>query len=135
MKKKYWTLLLLLFQLNAFSQEKDSVIHYRILIKFESVCCGVPNDTPLQKLIHSFKKKNNLSKITAYRIGPLGREGEYSLGFNLTELKATQRKKITLKIKELAPSLNDKGKVTIVENETIVRSSLPSNGTIKKITF
>lgn len=68
-------------------------------IQFHSVCCGVPSEIPVVKMIKSFKKKNHIKSITAYHIGPLGKEGEYDLAFQLTELNKSQRVKLIGQLK------------------------------------
>ena len=74
------------------SINQDSVLAYPIAVKFQSVCCGVPSDVPLQKAIKSFKKRYKINIIDAVHIGPLGREGEYDLAFPLNEMTDTQKK-------------------------------------------
>ena len=67
------TAILLTFSLCA--QPQKTV--YRYVVKFNSECCGVPNNTPLLQAISTFKKKNKIKSFTYYNIAPMGREGEY----------------------------------------------------------
>ena len=117
------------------AQTKDSIIHYPIVIQFQSVCCGVPSDEPLNAFLKTFKRNNKIKKITAYKIGPLGREGEYNIGFKLTELNKAQKKSFIKKLKQLVPKLNDKGLAVVNEMETINLKSYPSNVTVVRIKY
>ncbi len=117
------------------AQTKDSIVSYPIVIQFQSVCCGVPSEEPLISFLKTFKRNNKIKKITAYKIGPLGREGEYNIGFKLTELNKAQKKSFIKKLKQLVPKLNDKGLAVVNEMETINLKSYPSNVTIERIKY
>lgn len=117
------------------AQTKDSIVHYPIVIQFQSVCCGVPSEAPLISFIKTFKRNNKIKKITAYKIGPLGREGEYNVGFKLTELNSAQKKTFIKKIKLLMPKLNDKGLAVVNEMETINLTSYPANVSVERVKY
>lgn len=117
------------------AQTKDSIIRYPIMIQFQSVCCGVPSQQPLISFIKTFKRNNKVKKITAYRIGPLGKEGEYNVGFKLTELNRAQKKSFIKKIKLLVPKLNDKGMAVLNEMVTINLNEFPANVTVERINY
>ena len=121
------------FSINA--QTKDSIVSYPIVIQFQSVCCGVPSETPLISFIKNFKRNNKIKKITAFKIGPLGREGEYNVGFKLTELNRAQKKSFIKKLKLLVPKLNDKGMAVVNEMETINLKSYPSNVSVERVKY
>jgi len=121
------------FSTNA--QTKDSIVSYPIVIQFQSVCCGVPSETPLISFIKNFKRNNKIKKITAFKIGPLGREGEYNVGFKLTELNRAQKKSFIKKLKLLVPKLNDKGMAVVNEMETINLKSYPSNVSVERVKY
>lgn len=117
------------------AQTKDSIIRYPIVIQFQSVCCGVPSEAPLISFIKTFKRNNKIKKITAYKIGPLGREGEYNVGFKLTELNRAQKKSFIKKLKLLMPKLNDKGMAVVNEMETINLTSYPANVSVERVKY
>lgn len=117
------------------AQTNDSIVRYPILIQFQSVCCGVPSETPLISFIKTFKRNNNIKKLTAFKIGPLGREGEYNVGFKLTELNRAQKKSFIKKLKLLVPKLNDKGMAVVNEMETINLKSYPSNVSVERVKY
>ena len=79
-------------------QYRDSTIQYPIVVEFQSVCCGVPSEAPLVSFLKNFKRTNKIKKIKVYKIGPLGREGEYHLGFKLTEFNRAQKKSFIKKL-------------------------------------
>ncbi len=116
-------------------QTKDSTLQYDIAVSFGSSCCGVPNAAPLQKAIVKFKKQQHIKKIRAERISPMGKEGEYIMGFKLQSLKPSQRKKMKRIIQSVAAKLKDKGYATTTENYIIELKQLPPQATIKKIYF
>ena len=97
MKFSFIRNLLLMLGLNlcfisiSFGQQSDSTLKYAVVIKFQSICCGVPNAAPLKKFVSKFKKEYHTKTIRADKIGPMGREGEYYLGFNLKELTRKQK--------------------------------------------
>ena len=82
---------------------------YPLIIVFQSVCCGVPTDSAVKIFIRSFKKQQSIKKITAYHIGPLGREGEYFLAFKLNELNKKQMAVFISGIKKIKTLPIDRG--------------------------
>jgi uncharacterized protein YjhX (UPF0386 family) len=117
------------------AQTKDSIIHYPIVVEFQSVCCGVPSEVPLVSFLKKFKKTNKIKKIKVYKIGPLGREGEYHLGFKLTEFNRAQKKSFIKKLKQIVPKLNDKGLAVVNEKVDINLSNFSSNVTVELIYY
>lgn len=113
----------------------DTINKYPVAIKFQSVCCGVPSDAPLQKAIKSFKNKNKLSIIKAVHIGPLGREGEYALAFPLNEMNISQKKAFLKMLKTTVKKLTNKGKASIELNASYDPASLPSRVQFDRVGF
>lgn len=111
---------------NIKAQTIDTAVRYPILIKFESICCGVPSDKPIKLFINKFKKSNHIKKITANRIGPMGREGEYYLAFRLNKLNKKQKSNFIKGIKAAVLKLTDKGKAEYEENVVLNTDSFPS---------
>ena len=127
MRKFFFIVGLILFSINKIeAQQIDTTIKYPILIRFESICCGVPNDRPIVQFINKFKKSNHIKKITAYRIGPMGREGEYHLAFQLNQLNKKQKSIFIKGIKKTVLKLTDKGKAAYEENVILNTHSFPS---------
>ena len=119
--------------LNA--QDTDSIKSFPFVVKFQSVCCGVPNDNPIKKAINYFKKTNKLKRITATKIAPMGREGEYWIGFSLKEINRKQKKSFIRKIKITTGKMKDKGYATCEENLKVRIEDLPSNIQFEEISF
>ncbi len=107
-------------------------VTYKYVVKFNSECCGVPDAAPLLKSIASFKKKNKIKKISYYLISPMGREGEYYMAFNLSELCKKQRSRFIKEIDATVINMKDKGSCTTEQNLTIDKNSLSSRTTIIK---
>ena len=125
--KKLITLSFLFLSLNSFAQKTT----YRMVVKFGSMCCGVPSNKPLLDYIAAFKKKNKIKKIVYDNMSPMGKEGEYHMAFTLKELKKNQ---IVIFIKEvttLATTMKEKGYATVEEDVEIDKASL-GRATIQK---
>lgn len=129
---KYIFLSLLIgINLSSNAQQKDSTT-YRLVVHFNSICCGVPDSKPLDNAIKSFKKAKRFRAISATHIGPMGREGEYMLAFTLKGMSATQKKAFINKIKQTTLKMIDKGNASVEENEIIIKSNLPATTTFEK---
>jgi hypothetical protein len=121
-----------LFLLTASASGRDtSTVKYAVLIRFSSECCGVPDNQPVYDYVRSFRKKYATKKIAAYRIGPLGREGEYDLAFTLKELSAKKRAAFIAGLKKVIAKLPGQGRAELLENE---RVSLPGRGSRATVT-
>lgn len=105
---------------------------YPVVVSFNSFCCGVPSDTPLVSMIKAFRKQYKIRQVSADKIGPMGREGEYYLAFRLKEFNKTQRTKFIQQLKKTAATMKDNGKAEIRENEEIEKELL-SDGKNKVI--
>lgn len=119
---------------SARAQAPDSATRtYALVVQFQSVCCGVPDDAPLQKAIRQFRKKYKTRRITADKIGPMGREGEYYLAFRLKELSPKQKNLFIKKLEQVAPQLKDRGQAVIEKNMQVRMADLPANVSIEKM--
>jgi hypothetical protein len=119
---------LLLLSLNSFSQKTT----YRVVIKFGSMCCGVPSNKPLLDYIAAFKKKNKIKKLTCDKIGPMGKEGEYDMAFTLKELKKTQVEIFVKEVTVLAATMKEQGYTNVEENVEIDKASIGRATIVKK---
>ena len=110
-------------------------VKYPMVIKFQSICCGVPDDAPLKEMIRKFKKQYKIKTLKATHIGPMGKEGEYYLAFSLRELSKKQAKLFVNGIKNINKHPDDPGILTINESMEINTAEIPRRATIKKISF
>ena len=133
MRTLLFAFICLLFN-TAYAQQQDSVT-YKAVIHFNSVCCGVPDSKPLVRAIKSFKKTCHLKSIRAITIGPVGREGEYMLAFTLKGMSKSNQKVLIKQMKTAISKMTDKGNAVLEENETIVKSNLPTTVTFKVVYF
>jgi hypothetical protein len=128
MKKICFSLLLsIFFSAVAFAQNSET---YAVVVSFNSMCCGVPSNEPVMKLIKNFKKQYKIKQVTVDSIGPMGREGEYYLAFRLKELSKGQKIKFIQQLKKITVTMKDKGSADIRENETIDKADLSSRAAI-----
>jgi len=125
-------LLYILATVPAFAQ-KNTV--YPVLVSFNSLCCGVPSNEPVIKLVQRFKKQYKIKKVTVDSIGPMGREGEYYLAFSLKEFSKAQKKLFIQQLKKTAATMKEQGSADVRENETIDRSALPGRATVTAIKY
>ena len=116
-----------LFTTASFAQKVNS---YPVLVSFNSMCCGVPNNGPIMKLIKRFKKQNRIKLVAVDSIGPMGKEGEYYLAFRLKEFSKTQKIKFIRQLKKIAPTMVDKGSAEIKENVVINKADLSSRAAV-----
>ncbi len=104
---------------------------YRVVVKFGSMCCGVPSNKPLLDYVAAFKKKNKIKKITYDSICPMGKEGEYDMAFTLKELKKVQVETFVKEITTLATTMKDQGYTNVEEHVEVDKGSL-GRATIQK---
>lgn len=115
----------MLLAVTAHAQQTDT---YPVIVSFNSVCCGVPSDTPLVNMVKRFKKQYKIKQVTADKIGPMGREGEYYLAFRLKEFSKAQKIKFIQQLKRTAATMKDQGSAEVRENETVDKAGF-SRGT------
>jgi uncharacterized protein YeeX (DUF496 family) len=120
MKKVVVLSLLFFITMNSIAQ----VNKYKVVVKFGSMCCGVPSNKPLLEYVAAFKKKNKIKKIVCDSIGPMGKEGEYDMAFTLKELKKLQVEIFVKEITALAATMKEQGYATIEENVEVDKASL-----------
>lgn len=116
----------------AFAQNSTT---YPVVVSFGSLCCGVPSDEPVIKLIRSFKKQYKIKQIAVDNIGPMGREGEYYLAFRLKEFSKAQKIKFIQQLKKTAATMKEQGYAEIKENETVNKADLSSRTTVRALKF
>jgi len=123
-----FTMLILATTANA--QQPDT---YPVIVSFNSMCCGVPSDAPLMSMIQRFKKQYKIKQVTADKIGPMGREGEYYLAFRLKEFSKAQKVKFIEQLKKTAAMMKDKGSAEVRENETVDKAGLSRGTTVTSL--
>ncbi len=131
----FFTIIFLLLSFLSFAQTKDSSIHCKLLLKFQSIGTGVPQEINLIKNINSFKKKYHIRQIKAVHIGPMGREGEYYICFNMKEMNTKNKKYFVKKMKSLCELKNERGYIVAEENVTIDLKTLSSQTDIRNINY
>ena len=114
----------------ANAQQTDT---YPVIVSFNSMCCGVPSNEPVMKLIQRFKKQYKIKKVSVDSIGPMGREGEYYLAFRLKEFSKAQKIKFIQQLKNTATGMKERGFADIKENETVNKADLSGRSNITLI--
>ncbi|MCP9753393.1 hypothetical protein [Ferruginibacter sp. HRS2-29] len=118
----------------AFAQS-DSARNYKMVVSFHSFASGVPSSKPLTDYIAKFRKANKIKSISADRIGPYGREGEYKLAFTLKELSKKQRTLFISRVKKVVATMNENGSADLKENVTLLKDDMPARATIEAKKF
>ena len=128
MQKIFFPLLaMLMLATNANAQQTDT---YPVIVSFNSMCCGVPSNAPVIKLVKAFKKQYKIKQVAVDSMGPMGREGEYYLAFRLKEFSKAQKIKFIQQLKNTAATMKEQGFAEIKENETVDKASLSSRAGI-----
>ncbi len=128
MQKLFFSLFsLFVLATNTNAQQKDT---YAVVVSFNSMCCGVPSNAPIIKLVANFKKQYKIKKVVVDSIGPMGREGEYYLAFRLKEFSKSQKIKFIQQLKKIVPTMKEQGSADVKENETIDKASLSSRASV-----
>ena len=109
--KKNLTILVLLLVASFALYAQDGGRKFPLVVQFASFCCGVPSDTSIVNYVRRFKKNNKIKTISAYKVGPMGREGEYYLAFPLVELNKKQEKKFVAEIANVKVAEGDRGAI------------------------
>jgi hypothetical protein len=126
--KKYVLLLgVLITGIAAVAQDKTAAApaKYDAAVSFNSICCGPPSADFLKTFVKKFNKDNKVV-LNASMAGGCGREGEFSILFSLTGLKAKPKAKFMAAIKTLIPQQEAKNKAA---NNSIGNMSLSYNVT------
>lgn len=113
--------------------QKKSQTSFKIAVQFTSIGTGVPDEAPVLKYVQNFKQRYRIGAIAYYKVGPLGREGEYDMAFKLAELKAGQQKLFITGLKKVVNSMKGRGNATLVSNYRLNKDALPSRASVEKI--
>ncbi|MBS1743860.1 MAG: hypothetical protein JST81_12570 [Bacteroidetes bacterium] len=127
--------LLLSGNINVASAQSNNTCQYAVVLKFNSIGMGVPNDSLLRNYIDAFKQKNKIKKITACRIGPMGKEGEYWLAFSLKELSKKQKSIFKTELRAVTEQMTDRGNVSYEENEQVNKNDISGRVSAVEVIF
>jgi hypothetical protein len=103
----------------AASSQNNAGRKFPMAVQFASHCCGVPSDSAVVNFVKCFKKKFKLESISAHKLGPAGREGEYYLAFPLEELNNKQRELFVKEIACVKIAPGDKGGINFEKDFTV----------------
>ena len=135
MKKIGFFIALQLLVFNFTKAQITDSVRYPLIIKFGSVCCGVPSDGSLKKEIKNFKSKNKIKSLKAIKISPMGREGEYWICFKLRELSKKQKINFSDNLCKVTKKMTDKGYASCETNTQVIKSTLPQNVKMDNLIF
>lgn len=84
-------------------------ITYPLAISFGSMCCGTPSDEFLKNFIINYNKKNKI-RMTAYKAGGCGKEGEFVIFIDPNKMKASTQNKMTIQLEKTVALQNKKNR-------------------------
>ncbi|MBK8521096.1 MAG: hypothetical protein IPL54_09485 [Chitinophagaceae bacterium] len=113
MQKLFFAICLTALSTVTFAQKSTT---YPVVVRFGSLCCGVPSSAPVIKLIKSYKKQYKIKQVAVDSIGPMGREGEYYLAFRLKEFSKAQQAKFIQQLQKTATTMKEQGYAEILKN-------------------
>ncbi len=115
------------------AKEEDSKV-YNIYILFGSIGTGTVSNKPLLQLMDKFEAEQKVAFTKVEKIAPLGREGEYALGFILDDWKQTQIKQFSDDLRKIdftqGKNKNQVGYVNITDNMAFSEVKMPSIATV-----
>lgn len=132
MKYKHLILSLLIFASASISAQSEGDRKFPLVVGFVSYCCGVPDNTPVINFAKSFRKKHKTKAISAYKIGPVGKEGEYYLAFPLKELNKSQAKIFIEEMEKVTVTPEDNGGIIYQKDFTIDNSHFSKSIAVKE---
>lgn len=91
---------------------------FNLVIHFNSIGTGVADRKPVDEYVRKFRQANHIKSIKAYNGGVWGREGEYDLGFQLTEFTKAQQLKFIKGLKTVTQKMKP-GNVVMARNEEV----------------
>lgn len=108
--------------------QSNNPTKYKIIVEFNSVCCGPPSDDFLKKYVNDFQTKNKV-RISAHSFSRCGLEGEYGVGFTLSELNnSVSQNEFITGLKEKIVDLQDQDSKDFLKSELQIIEN--SSGTI-----
>ncbi len=127
---------LLLSSCKTLNSQATTSRTYKVYLYFYSIGAGTADAGPVTGYIREFKAANGIASVKADKIGPLGKEGEYALGFELKEMNAGQQASFISGITQKAKSIKDRGaSVNVETNYSIRTDSLPFRATIETVNY
>ncbi len=121
-------------KLNSTETQKEANKIYNIYVFFGSIGTGTVSNKPLLQLMDKFEVEQKVSFVKVEKISPLGREGEYALGFILEDWKETQIKQFSDELRKIdftqGKDKNQVSYVTITDNQSFAEINKPSIATV-----
>jgi hypothetical protein len=106
-----------------------------LVVQFNSFCCGVPDEQPLQEAIHQVLVNEKKSGILAWKLSPMGKEGEYWICFQTDRTFRSLKHKLIDAIEEVAKQPQERGGITLDSNLNFQQRSIPQQAKWESIWF
>lgn len=108
---------------------------FALVIKFNSVCCGVPDEQPLRDVIHQIVSDEDESGFIGWKLSPMGKEGEYWICIQGDRKFRSLQSKLTDAVSELAKQPQERGGISLDSNFVLQSSSIPQQAKWESIWF
>ncbi len=106
-----------------------------IVLQFNSLCCGVPNDDAVKETIHELLKENDLNYLDGWKLSPMGKEGEYWICFENTRSLRKIKQELTIQLDSLCRANHETGYLTLEKSFKINTTALPSQAKWERMLF
>jgi hypothetical protein len=106
-----------------------------IVLQFNSLCCGVPNEEGVYETIHELLKENDLSYLNAWKLSPMGKEGEYWICFENSRPLRIIKQELTIQLDSLSRVTHETGYLKLEQSFKINTTALPSQAKWERIVF
>ncbi len=105
------------------------------VVQFNSFCCGVPDQKPIRDAIHQVLINEGKSGILAWKLSPMGKEGEYWICFQTDRTFRSLKHKLIDAIDTVAKQPQERGGITLDSNFILNQSSIPQHAKWESIWF
>jgi hypothetical protein len=108
---------------------------FPLVVQFNSFCCGVPDEKPFRDTIHQVLVRANQPKLIAWKLSPMGKEGEYWICFEEKGSFRLLQSELMEAVKQFANQPQDRGGISIDSHLLIDPVRLPKQSTWEKLVF
>jgi len=108
---------------------------FPLVMQFNSYCCGVPDEQPIRDAIHELLIREKKSKLIAWKLAPMGKEGEYWICFEGDRRFFSMQSEFIESVTVFTKQSHDKGGISLDSNRIIDPVSLPKQAKWEKMNF
>jgi hypothetical protein len=133
--KIFVTIIVILFTTGCMSTMPYLKKPFPLVMQFNSYCCGVPDEQPIRDAIHELLIREKKSKLIAWKLAPMGKEGEYWICFQSDRTYRSLQHKLIDAIEAVTMQRQERGGITLDSNIILQRTSIPQQAKWESIWF